>query len=287
MPMPEELIVVKYGGGAQADPAALCADVAELREQGRRIVLVHGGSAEIVRLAGRLGVPLRDLVAPDGVVTRYTDEATLEVLTLALAGSVKPRLLREFARAHVPAIGVTGLDAGLVVARRRTSVRAVVDGRRMVVRDDHAGRITAVRGEVLLALLDAALLPVLSPPALLEDGGIGNVNADRMAAAVASTLGATQLVFLTEAPGVLANRDDPDSVLPEFRLPPSGGVVDERVGGGMGIKLVAAREALLGGVPHVRISGASGPNPLRQALHGVRGTNLVHAAASSTPRQEE
>ncbi len=285
--MPEEVIVVKYGGGAQADPAALCADVAELRARGRRIVLVHGGSAEMARLAGRLGVPLRDLVAPDGVVTRYTDQATLEVLILALAGSVKPRLLRAFARARVPAIGVTGLDAGLVVARRRPSVRAVVDGRAMVVRDDHAGRIVAVRGEVLRALLDAALLPVLSPPALLEDGGAGNVNADRMAAAVAGAIGATHLVFLTATPGVLANRDDPDSVLPQCRLPASGGVVDDRVGGGMGIKLVAAREALLGGVPSVRISGASGPNPLRQALRGERGTDVVLATPLSTPQQED
>src|SRR5262249_47055790 len=149
-------------GGGQADPAAVCADIAELTAGGVRVVLVHGGSAEMARLAGRLGVTLRQLVAPDGVVTRYTDPATLEVLLLALAGSVKPALVAELARHSVPALGLTGLDGGLLRARRREAVRTVVDGRQIVIRDDHSGRIVSVNTSMLHTVLGAGLVPVVS-----------------------------------------------------------------------------------------------------------------------------
>src|SRR2546423_15595626 len=86
-----ETIVVKCGGARGVAEGHVCADVAALLRDGRRVVLAHGGSADIDRLGARLGVPQRQLVAPDGVVARYTDDATLEVLTLALAGAVKPR----------------------------------------------------------------------------------------------------------------------------------------------------------------------------------------------------
>src|ERR671934_12351 len=133
--------VVKCGGAQGVAEGRVCADVAALLRDGHRVVLAHGGSADIDRLAGRLRVPQRDLVAPDGVVARYTDDATLEVVTLALAGAVKPRLVGLLAGEGVAAIGLTGLHGGLLVARRKTAQRPLVDGRVVVVRDSHAGSL--------------------------------------------------------------------------------------------------------------------------------------------------
>ncbi|MGH3157616.1 MAG: hypothetical protein ACRDNF_13700, partial [Streptosporangiaceae bacterium] len=88
-----DIAVIKCGGHASVTPAALCADLAELTAGGQSVVVVHGGSADIERLGARLNVPMRRLTAPDGVSGRYTDAATLEVVTLALAGAVRPRLV--------------------------------------------------------------------------------------------------------------------------------------------------------------------------------------------------
>jgi acetylglutamate/LysW-gamma-L-alpha-aminoadipate kinase len=138
------ITVVKCGGNAAVDPVAVCADVAELRRRGEPVVLVHGGSADIERLAERLRVSSRRLVAPDGVSARHTDAAMLEVVVLALAGAAKPRLVAALARAGVDAVGLTGLDANLLRARRKSAHRAVVDGRRVLVKDNHRGRVVGV-----------------------------------------------------------------------------------------------------------------------------------------------
>jgi [amino group carrier protein]-L-2-aminoadipate 6-kinase len=270
-------MVVKCGGNAAVDPAAICADVAELVGAGRAVVLAHGGSAEIDSLGDRLGVRRRRLVAPDGVTTRHTDGPALEVVQLALAGLVKPRLVRALGAAGVIAVGLTGIDGGLLRARRKTVHRAMVGGRRVLVRDDHSGRVVEVNGELLRTLLRAGLLPVVSPPALAEDGRPVNADADRAAAAVAAALGAETLVMLTGAPGVLADPADEGSVLATCEVPVTG--APPHRGGGIGVKLIAAREALLAGVPHVLIADGRRDRPVLAALSG-RATRITLRGAA-------
>lgn len=269
-----ETVVVKCGGTVALDPAAVCADLAELRAAGRRVVLVHGGSADITRLAGRLGVVTRRLTAPDGVSARHTDAAGMELVTMALAGVTKPRLVAALHRVGVPAVGLTGLDGGLLRAARKPVVRAVVDGRTIVVRGNHGGRLTGVDTRLLVALLAAAHVPVVSPPALDDDGGPVNVDADRVAAAVAVALGATAVVFLTGAPGVLADPVDESTALAVCAVAATG--PPPFTTGGMGLKLVAAGEAVAGGVRRVLVADGRGARPVLAALDG-RATEIVGA----------
>jgi acetylglutamate/LysW-gamma-L-alpha-aminoadipate kinase len=267
---PVPTVVVKCGGVVAEQPEQLCMDLARRHSGGERLLLVHGGSSDIARLGAQLGVPQRRLVGPGGVSGRYTDPATLELVTMTLAGLVKPRLIAALARHGVPAIGLTGLDATVVTAAVKKPFRASVDGRSAIIRDDRSGRITAVNSAMLHRLLDAGLLPVLSPPAFGSDGPL-NVDADRMAAAVAAAMGAAQLVLLSDVPGVLADPSDRESVLARYPIPVDGPPVIS--GGGMGAKLTAARTALLAGV-RVRISSGQEPAPLSHALTG-HGTEVV------------
>lgn len=261
------LTVVKCGGNPSVDAAGICADVARLTGAGQSVLLVHGGSGEIARLADRLGVPQRTLVAPDRVSTRYTDPATLEVVVLALAGGVKPKIVAELSRLGVPAAGLTGLDGGMLRARRKSAVRSVVEGRTTLVRDNLSGRLGEVRPELPEALLRSGFVPVVSPPALDEHGQAVNVDADRVAAGLAAALGADRLVLLTGAPGVLADPHDETSVLSTYEVP-AAGAPGGFAGGGMALKLVAAREALAGGVPSVRIADGRTADPVDRALAG-------------------
>jgi acetylglutamate/LysW-gamma-L-alpha-aminoadipate kinase len=271
------VIVVKFGGNTGLDPVAICPGIAALVAHGERLVVLHGGSAEVDRLGKRLGVPQRRLRTPSGTSSRYTDPATLEVLTMAMAGLIKPRLLAALYRQGVRAIGLTGIDAGIIRAHRSLTHKAEVDGRQVLIRDDMTGRITEVASGPLNALLDLGLTPVLSPPALAQDGAPVNVDADRAAAAVAVALGADRLVFLTNIAGVLSDLGDEGSRLDRcFVAPDTGRPVDMEVGGGMAVKLKAAAAALRGGVADVMIADGRPPDALRRALDGA-GTRIQAA----------
>jgi [amino group carrier protein]-L-2-aminoadipate 6-kinase len=272
-------IVVKCGGSAAVHPSSVCADIAELAAAGHPVVLVAGGSADIDRLAGRLGVPIRRLTSPDGLTARFTDEATLTVVSMALAGVVQPRLVAALLAAGVAAVGLTGVDGALLQARRRGAQRALADGRQILVRGDHSGRITAVNVALLICLLDAGFVPVVSPPVLADDGSVLNADADRVAAAVAGAIGASALLLLTGAPGVLADPGDPRSMLPVCAVS-SHGPPPQRTGG-IGVKLLAARDALMAGVPTVLIAGANGPQPVRRALSGAATTVALDPVAAT------
>jgi len=280
----DSVLVVKCGGDGAVDTDAVCRDVAGLVRAGRRVVLVHGGSYQIERLAARLGVPQRTQIAPDGVPARYTDEATLEVVTLALAGVVKPGLVAALSRYGVRAAGLTGLDGGLLRARRKAPQRAIVDGRRVLVRDNRSGTVYRVDTALLDLLLGQGLVPVVSPPAAADDGEPVNVNADRVAAAVASALRARLLVFLTGAPGVLRDPADERTLQGACALPRTGPPA-VGIGGGMALKLVAAREALLGGVWRVRIADGRCAAPASAALDGA-GTDVVLRPAVADARPD-
>src|SRR6266542_3154390 len=254
--------VVKCGGSEAIQAGGVCADIAALCREGEQVVLVHGGSSEIERLAAQLRVPQRTLLAATGASSRYSDAATVDVLTLALAGRAKPRLLR---------------------ARRNAAQRAIVDGRTVVVRDDLSGRIVGVNTAVLRLLLDAGVTPVVSPPAVGAPGELLNVDADRVAAAVAVALGATRLVLLTAAPGVLRDTADQGSLLPCCELPATGEATPGPVGptGGMRRKLHAARDALVGGVPRVVVADGRGGHPLARALAGAGTTVALRPVAGT------
>jgi acetylglutamate/LysW-gamma-L-alpha-aminoadipate kinase len=177
----------------------------------------------------------------------------------------------------VPSVGLTGMDGGMLRARRKAAIRSVVDGRTTLVRDNLSGRLSGVRTELADTLLRSGFVPVVSPPAIDEQDNPVNVDADRAAAALAAAHGADELVLLTGAPGVLADPDDETSVLSTYEVPATG-APGRFAGGGMALKLVAAREALAGGVASVRIADGRVPDPVNRALAGS-GTTVTMGRA--------
>ena len=264
------LVTVKLGGAV--DVEACLDDVAAHAAAGRSVVLVHGGGAEADRLAGELGRPPRHATSASGVRSRVTDAAALDILSMALAGRVKPRLVAGLARRGVRAAGLTGADGGTVVAARKTALKVREAGRVRVVRGDLSGRVARVEPRLLEALVGAGFVPVLSPPGLGPEGPL-NVDADRMAAAVAAALGAGALVLLTDVPGLLADPSDPRSLIP--RLDPAGPDAEAAARGRMRHKVIAAREAAEAGVSRVVIADGRRRAPLTDALAGAGTAVLV------------
>ena len=178
-------LVVKVGGAAGVDNEAVCADVAALVAEGWPVVLVHGASAAADALAARAGLPVRQLVSPSGHVSRYTDPETLELYVAAAAGQVNKRLVAHLQGLGCNAIGLSGVDGRLLVARRKAAVRTVENGRQRVVRNDYTGQLEAANGQLLRLLLEAGYTPVIAPLALGGEGerlNRGGENAARQSA---------------------------------------------------------------------------------------------------------
>lgn len=266
------MLVVKLGGGAGAQPQGLVQELARLDEPW---VLVHGGSAELDEVSTRMGHPPRFVTSPSGHTSRFTDEKTVGLIQMVYRGRVNNDLVHRLVLAGVQAVGVSGVDAGLMRATRKETVRVVENGRRFLMRGDHTGRIDTVDTRLLDHLLAGGFRPVVTLPALAATGEVVNVDADRAAAQVAIAMGAKELVILSNVPGLLRDPQDPASLvneIPRDRFEE----YESFAKGRFRKKLLAAKEATEGGVPRVIMAGATETQeaPLAHARAG-NGTVVV------------
>ena len=266
------LLVIKLGGGAGVDYAHAVADIAGLAAEGARIVVVHGCSAAADRLSGDLGVPVRYVTSVSGIRSRYTDAASLRIFTMA-ASLVNAEIVTGLQRQEVAALGLRGWDGGLLRGPRKDVLRIVDGGRQRILRDDHTGRVERVNVALLRTLLEQGYVPVIAPLALADSGECVNVDGDRAAAAVAAALGAETLIILSNVPGLLRDLRDERSIVPALAADAVSSY-EPLASGGMRRKLMAAREALRGGVPRVILADGRAERPVRAALAG-EGTVLA------------
>ena len=269
--------VVKLSGEAIEEEARLLLfleQIEVLHRLGIRVVLVHGGGPQTTALADRLGLATRKI---DG--RRVTDAATLEAAVMAMAGKANTALLAACRRAGVAAVGLSGVDAGLVEARKRPPV-PVVDpvGQQVAAAIDFGfvGDVVAVNPRVVQKLLDDGYVPVVAPLAADDKGALLNVNADTIAAELAVALGAEKLLFAVAVPGILERADDPASLVSLVDL---AGLADlERRGvvtGGMLPKSRAIARALESGVPRVHLVPFATPDALLVELFTNEGIGTL------------
>ena len=259
--------VVKIGGARAVDPDRAIADIADLTASGERLVIVHGGSTAVDDLLEDLGDEPEYVTTPSGVTGRFTDERTMEVFTMAMAGQVNTDLTVAFQNADVNAVGLSGVDGGLLCGPRKSAVRVLEDGKKKIRRGDHAGRIDSVNTDLLETLLDGGYTPVVSVPMLADDGVAVNADADRSAAAVAGALGAA-LVLLTDVSGVYEDPSDPSTRINEVLSPADLDRVRDAAEGFMTRKVMAAVEALESGATEVMIADANAHAPVSDARAG-------------------
>ncbi|HZJ10357.1 MAG TPA: [LysW]-aminoadipate kinase [Trueperaceae bacterium] len=263
----KEIVVVKLGGAEGIDLDAVCDDVAALRAEGVKLVLVHGGSAETNRVATLLGHPPRFVTSPSGFESRFTDRATLEIFEMVYCGKVNKGLVERLQVRGVDAVGLSGLDGRLLTGRRKSSVRSLENGRVMVIHGDHTGTVERVNTRLLTLLLSDGYLPVITPPALSDEGVAINVDGDRAAAVVASALGASDLLLLSNVPGLLRAFPDESTLIARLDAAElEAGMCYAK--GRMKKKLLGAGEALAGGVRRVVLGDARVSQPIRRALAG-------------------
>lgn len=258
--------ILKIGGGKGISSDAALRNLAERIQRGERWVLVHGTSAAADALAEQVGYPARTLVMTGGHTSRYTDPRTLEIFCAA-AASVNQQLVAQLTSLGVRAVGLAGPN--IIRARRKSALRASVNGRQMVVRDDYTGTITGVNADLLSLLLDEGYIPVIAPVALGEEGERLNVDGDLAAANIANALNAETLIILSNVPGLLRNVNDPSSLISSFHLTELERY-ENFANGRMKKKMLAAQAAE---TSSVILSDARIEQPLDAALAGA-GTHI-------------
>ncbi|WP_049985551.1 acetylglutamate/acetylaminoadipate kinase [Halobellus rufus] len=276
-------VVVKVGGARAVDPAGAVEDVAELVASGRKVVVVHGGSTAVDDTLEELGEEPTYVETPSGVVGRFTDERTMEVFSMVMPGKLNTDLTVTLRAAGVDALGLSGVDGGLLSGPRKSAVRVVEDGKKKIKRGDHSGKITDVNGDLLETLLSDGYTPVVTVPMLADDGVAVNADADRAAAAVAGALGA-ELVVLTDVAGVYADPDDASTLIESVVTPADFDTLKDAAEGFMTKKVMAAKEALDGGAVTVIVADANADDPILAALDG--GGTHIHASAVAEPADE-
>lgn len=278
----EPLVIVKVGGSEGIDYQAVCEDVAELLSQGRRLILVHGGSSQTNEVAEALGHPPKFITSPSGYTSRFSDKRTLEIFKMVYCGQMNKMIVEQLQQRGVNAVGLSGLDGGLWRGKRKKAVHAVDEnGKKRVIRDNYTGRVTEINVDLIQTLLDSGYLPVLTPPAISEEGEAINVDGDRAAAETAKALKADSLVILSNIPGVLTDFPDESSLLREVRFDDIDDVAQTHAQGRMRIKLLGAKEAIEGGVGRVILGDARVSKPIQYALDG-NGTVISRQTATQT-----
>lgn len=260
------IAVLKLGGGAGNDHTAALRNLADRIHSGERWVLVHGASAAADALAEQIGYPARALITPGGHSSRYTDARTLEIFCMA-AASANQQMVAALDALGVRAAGLAGPN--VIRAARKTAIRAVRDGRQVLIRDDYTGSITGVDARLLSALLEAGITPVVAPVALGAEGERLNVDGDLAAAAIARALEAETLLILSNVPGLLRDIHDPSSLVRSFYLSELPHY-ESLAAGRMKKKLLAAERA---GAGRFILSDSRITQPVDSALAGA-GTHI-------------
>jgi acetylglutamate/LysW-gamma-L-alpha-aminoadipate kinase len=262
------MFVIKIGGGAAIGETAFANFAADLAELKLPAVLVHGGNAEFSKLSAALGMPPRMITNDKGRVSRYTDRATIDAMLMTYAGKVNKTIVGKFQQAGINAVGLSAMDGRIATGRRKPVLRGMEDGKMKVLRDDHAGSIEQIDPSLVSLLLGAGYLPVLTPPALALDEGLPiNVDGDKLALELAIALGAEALLFFTDTPGLLRDREDESSLIREIDASnPEAALASAK--GRMVVKVEAAIGAINRGVGRVVFADARVGQPVTKALLG-------------------
>jgi len=234
-------------------------------------VLVHGGGPQLDELTAKLGVPTRMVQG-----RRVTDADAIDATSMVLNGLINTRLLALCRGFGISALGLSGVDGGLVTAHRRAPV-TLASGE--VVDYGMVGDIDAVDATVITRLLDAGFLPVVSPLSADGTGQLLNINSDTVAAAIGGALVAEKLILCTGAPGILERLDDPRSLISYTDVAGLRRLREERaLSDGMLPKSSAIESAIRGGVRRVHVISYAAPDALLAEVFTNEGTGTLVVA---------
>ncbi len=260
-------IVIKYGGNAMVNESLthkILEDVTLLKYVGINPILVHGGGPEINAMLARVGV---SSTFHNGL--RITDDATMEIVQMVLAGKLNKNIAAEINMLGGKAIGLCGKDAELIRVEKKPPLPDGVDL-------GHVGNIVSINTKLLNALCEDEYIPVISSIGTDKQGQSYNINADTAAAAIATALKAEKLIYLTDIDGVRRDANDPTTLFPILTTDQAKALIEDgTISGGMIPKVTACVDAIEKGVRRVHILNGTIPHPIILEIFTDRGIGTM------------
>ena len=246
-------VVVKYGGNAMTNPdlkQQVMDDIVLLWLIGVKVVLIHGGGPEISSMMDRLGKKAEFV---DGL--RVTDKETVDIVQMVLAGKVNKTLVTLLEKRGGKAIGLCGMDGNLIEAKMKDEKLGYV------------GEVTNINISPVTDILEKGYIPVISTLGCDADGNAYNINADTAAAHIAGALGAERFILMTDIAGILKDKDDPSTLIPEITIPQARMLKKEGIiSAGMIPKVQCCVTAIESGVKNVVIMDGRVPHSILMEL---------------------
>ncbi|RRJ62249.1 acetylglutamate kinase [Paenibacillus oralis] len=257
------MFVMKCGGSTLAElPESFFGDLVKLQESGVQPVIVHGGGPAISENLGKLGIESKFV---NGL--RYTSEEVLDVVEMVLSGSINKMIVRRIAKSGGKALGLSGVDGGLLQAKPVAASHEV----------GLVGEVTGVNADLVGGVLDLGYMPVIAPVGVGPDGQRYNINADTAAGSVASELGVSKMIVVTDVPGIMKTVNGEKRVLETITVQQiEDMILAGEIYGGMIPKVRAAVDCISGKVKEVVIVNGAEPGVLGKVLSGEKiGTRIV------------
>jgi acetylglutamate kinase len=253
--------------------ASLAEELALLHQVGIRVCVIHGGGKQLTELAKKLGVVQTVIEG-----RRVTDDDTLELAKMIFRGKINTEILAELRRRSINAVGLSGIDGGVVKAVRRPpkDILNRETGETETIDFGHVGDVVSIDVSLINTLLDSGYLPIISSLGADDDGKIYNINADTIASEIAASLGAEKLILLSDVNGIYLNEGDEDTKLSRITIADARHMIDSgRATGGMIPKLENLISLLVRGVRSAHIVSGTARNALLSEVFTDEGTGTM------------
>ncbi|MFX1445949.1 MAG: [LysW]-aminoadipate/[LysW]-glutamate kinase [Promethearchaeota archaeon] len=267
-----EKIVIKIGGDLLKENLDfIISDLLKLHAETKKIVLCHAGADVITAVAEKMGKPQIFTHSTKGYKARYVDEETRDIYVMVVAGLNNKRIVKEMVAKGLPAVGISGVDGGLITAERFEKALVILEGKRKL-KDNFTGKPSKVNVQLIETLWENNYIPVVASIAISTDNEIVGGDSDRMSNAIAIATKADKLILLTDVDGVL---DKNKKLITHVNSTRADSIL-ENVTGGMKTKVITALKSASEGIKQVIIASGLRENPIIKALNNENCTIITN-----------
>ncbi|MFH1536613.1 MAG: [LysW]-aminoadipate kinase [Patescibacteria group bacterium] len=258
------MLIIKIGGGQTININYILEDLSSLQE---KFIIIHGANYLMDEFCTKLNKPQKTLESISGFTSRYTDPETMDIFIMVYAGLANKRIVEKCHQYNINAVGLSGLDGKLATGQRKKAIKAKINKKIKLIKDDLSGKTETINIELLKLLLNNNYTPVICPPILSEDNQAINTDNDTLTSIICRDMDIKTIINLFEAPGLLKNPNDPNSLILTINKNKINNYMKYGEGR-MKKKLLGAEQAIKNNVTKIILSDGRIKNPVSSALNG-------------------
>lgn len=267
------MIIIKIGGGKEINFSYLAEDLKNLVNK-EKFIIVVGANYYRNKLANDLGIEIKIIESESGYKSVYTNQEIIDLILMTYAGLQAKRLTAELIKRKIKAISLSGIDGNLIIANKK-NITAKINGKIKLITDSYTGKIEKINKDLIDYFLNNHYVLVISQPAINEEGEILNVDNDQIVLNLAKIYKPEKIIFLIEAPGILTNKNNENSLITNLKINNLDNLIKETNDYGFQKKLMNIKKLIELKIPQIIISDGRKKNPISNAFNFLR-TKIIY-----------